>query len=62
MRVPDGDRIVSIAKVLDDDEEETTVDETVGSTEVSTDSVERILKSLNRFHLIPVQKCSNLLK
>ena len=40
MRVPEGDRIVSIAKVLEDDEEETTVDETVGSTEVSTDSVE----------------------
>ena len=31
MRVPDGDRIVSIAKVLEDDDEETTVDETVGS-------------------------------
>ena len=40
MRVPDADRIVSIAKVLEEDDEETTVDETVGTTEVSTDSVE----------------------
>ena len=35
MRVPEADRIVSIAKVLEDDDEETTVDETVGSTELS---------------------------
>lgn len=40
MRVPDEDRIVSIAKVLEDDDEETTVDETVETTVLSTDSAE----------------------
>ena len=40
MRVPDGDRIVSIAKVLEEDEEETTVDETVADPALSTDSEE----------------------
>ena len=40
MRVPDEDRIVSIAKVLEDDDEETTVDETVETTVLSTDLTE----------------------
>ena len=40
MRVPEGDRIVSIAKVLEDDEEETTVDETVVDSALSTDPSE----------------------
>ena len=38
MRVPEGDRIVSIAKVLEEDEEDSTSEETIVDTELSADS------------------------
>ena len=37
MRVPEGDRIVSIAKVLEDDDEESSVEETTVDPTLSTD-------------------------
>ena len=38
MRVPEGDRIVSIVKVLEEDEEETSSEETIVDTALSADS------------------------
>ena len=40
MRVPEGDRIVSIVKVLEEDEEETSSEETIVDTALSADSSE----------------------
>ena len=44
MRVPEGDRIVSIVKVLEEDEEETSSEETIVDTALSADSSEENLE------------------